>query len=191
MTSSESRSAAVVVLLHLTLTLLFTHPLVWHLATHYVGETGGDARIYVWNQWWVRTALLQLHTDPLQSDYIFYPVGIGLSLHTLALLHGLVFIPLSAVFGDVAASNLIVLATFPAWALGAYALARHLGGSRTGAFLAGLAFGFCPYRLARIAGHYDLLSTQWIPLYALAFVKAMRPGKSAWCAAIAAGLLGA
>lgn len=191
MTSSKGRSAAVVVLLYLALTLLFTHPLVWHLATHYVGETGGDARIYVWNEWWVRSALLRLHTDPLQSDYIFYPVGIGLSLHTLALLHGLIFIPLSALVGDVAASNLIVLATFPASALGAYALARNLGGSRTGAFLAGLAFGFCPYRLARLAGHYDLLSTQWIPLYALAFVKAMKPGKRAWGAAIAAGLLGA
>ena len=191
MTSSDRRWTAVVVLLYLLLTLLFTHPLAWHLTTHYVGETRGDARVYVWNQWWVRTALLRLHTNPLQSDYIFYPVGIGLSLHSLALLHGLVFIPLSAIFGDVAASNLIVLATFPASALGAYALARHLGASRTGAFLAGLAFGFCPYRLARLAGHYDLLSTQWIPLYVLAFVKTMRPGKGAWGAAISAGLLGA
>lgn len=191
MTSSERRSNAVVVLFYLVLTLLFTHPLAWHLTTHYVGETAGDARIYVWNQWWVKTALLRLHGDPLQTDYIFYPVGIGLSLHTLALLHGLVFIPLSAVLGDVAASNLIVVATFPASALGAFALARHLGASRTGAFLAGLAFGFCPYRLARLAGHYDLLGTQWLPLYILAFITTLKAGRGAWRAAITAGLLGA
>jgi hypothetical protein len=144
----------------------------------------------VWNLWWVKTALIRLHTDPFQTDFIFFPTGIGLALHTLALAQGLLFIPLSSLVGDVAGANLIVLSTFMASSLGAYALARRLGARPEGAFLAGLIFAFCPYRLARLAGHYDLLGTEWIPLYALAFLRVLEPGRHPWLWVVAAGLLG-
>ena len=75
-------------LVYVALTALFTWPLPYFFFTHHVGESGGDARIYLWNLWWVRKALVDLHANPLRTDYIFYPVGIGLALHTLALLHG-------------------------------------------------------------------------------------------------------
>ena len=165
-------------LVYVALTALFTWPLPYFFFTHHVGESGGDARIYLWNLWWVRKALVDLHANPLRTDYIFYPVGIGLALHTLALLHGVLFVPLSALLGGVAAANSIVCATFVASALAAYALCRRLGASPEGSFLAGLAFGFCPYRLARLAGHYDLLSTEWMPLYALAFLALMDAGST-------------
>ena len=164
------RRAWLAALAYVALTALFTWPLPYFFFTHHVGESMGDARIYIWNLWWVRKALADLHTNPLHTDYIFYPVGIGLALHTLALLHGVLFVPASAVLGTVGAANLIVCATFVASALAAYALCRRLGAGPEGAFLGGLAFGFCPYRLARLAGHYDLLSTEWIPLYALVFL---------------------
>jgi len=172
------RTGAVAALVYVALTALFTWPLPYFFFTHHVGESGGDARIYLWNLWWVRKALVDLHANPLRTDYIFYPVGIGLALHTLALLHGVLFVPLSALLGGVAAANSIVCATFVASALAAYALCRRLGASPEGAFLAGLAFGFCPYRLARLAGHYDLLSTEWLPLYALAFLALMDAGST-------------
>ena len=81
-------------LVYVALTALFTWPLPYFFFTHHVGESGGDARIYLWNLWWVRKALVDLHANPLRTDYIFYPVGIGLALHTLALLHGVLFVPL-------------------------------------------------------------------------------------------------
>ena len=161
------------VLIYAGLTVLFTYPLVWFLTTHHAGEAGGDARVYLWNMWWVDKALTDLHTNPFETDFIFYPLGIGLSLHTLGLSQGLLFIPLKALLGEVAAANSILLFTFVASALGMYALARYLGASRLGAFLAGIVFAFCPYRLARLAGHYDLLGTEWIPFYTLFFFKAL------------------
>jgi hypothetical protein len=191
MTMRSIRPGAFVAALYLGLTLLFTYPLVLHLASRHVGEAGGDARVYLWNLWWVKTALTRLHTDPFQTDFIFSPTGVGLALHTLAFFHGLVFIPLSLVAGDVAAANLIVLATFVASALGAYALARHLGAGRPGAFLAGLIFAFCPARLARLAGHYDLLSTEWIPLYSLALLKTIEARRFPARWLLAAVVLGA
>ena len=174
-------------LVYVALTALFTWPLPYFFFTHHVGESGGDARIYLWNLWWVRKALVDLHANPLRTDYIFYPVGIGLALHTLALLHGVLFVPLSALLGGVAAANSIVCATFVASALAAYALCRRLGAGPEGAFLAGVAFGFCPYRLARLAGHYDLLSTEWLPLYALVFLALMEAGSTRAGLALLAG----
>ena len=179
------------VLVYVGLTILFTYPLAWFLTSHHAGEAGGDARVYLWNMWWVDKALTDLHTNPFETDFIFYPLGIGLSLHTLGFSQGLLFIPLKALLGDVAAANSILLLTFVASALGMYALARYLGASSLGAFLAGLAFAFCPYRLARLAGHYDLLGTEWIPFYTLFFLKALQEKKLHAKLLLAAGVLAA
>jgi hypothetical protein len=183
--------ALVLLLTYLALAVLFTFPLAWHFDTHHVGEAGGDARIYLWNYWWVDTAITELHTDPFETNYIFYPLGIGLSLHTLGFTQGLAFIPLKVLFGTVAGANLIILWTFLASSLGMYALARYLGASRTGAFLAGVAFAFCPARLARLAGHYDLLGTEWIPLYTWVLLKAFDAKDTRWKLVAGAGVLAA
>jgi len=185
------KAAGLAALAYVALTALFTWPLPYFFSTHHAGASGGDARIYLWNLWWVRKALVDLHASPLQTDWIFYPVGIGLALHTLALLHGALYVPLSALLGDVAAANSIVCATFVASALAAYALCRRLGSGPEGAFLAGVAFGFCPYRLAHLAGHYDLMSTEWIPLYALVFLVLMEPGARRIGLALLAGAVAA
>jgi hypothetical protein len=184
-------SGLALLLLYAALTVVFTYPLAWFFGTHHVGEAKGDAGVYLWNLWWVEKALVDLKTNPFETDFIFYPVGIGLSLHTLGFLHGVLFIPLKAVLGDVAAANLIVVLTFVASGLGMYALARHLGASPLGAVLAGLAFAFCPYRLARLAGHYDLLATEWLPLYTLVFLKALQEEKLKAKLVVGAALLAA
>lgn len=167
MTRERATTAALLVVAYTGLTVLFTYPLAWSFDTHHIGDAAGDAKVYLWNYWWVERALFELGTSPFQTDAIFHPIGIGLSLHTLSLAQAIVAAPLNALFGPVASANLIVSWTFIASAFAAWALARHLGASAGGAFLAGLAFAFCPYRLARLSGHYDLLGTEWIPLYLL------------------------
>ena len=102
MSSGRTGRFVLLLLTYLTLAILFTYPLAWHLGTHHVGEDGGDARVYVWNYWWIDKAITELHTDPFETDAIFYPLGIGLALHTLGFAQGLVFIPLKAAFGAVA-----------------------------------------------------------------------------------------
>ena len=170
MTRQAAGAACLLLLLYTGLTLLFTFPLAPRLATHHVGVLEGDAPIYLWNYWWVDKALFELGRNPFETDWIFHPIGIGLALHTLAAAQGLAATVVGWLVGPVASANLIVLWTFVASALSTYALARRVGAGPDGAFLAGLAFAFCPYRLARLSGHYDLLGTEWIPLFALALV---------------------
>jgi hypothetical protein len=170
MRSRRALWACLLVLFYAALSLLFTYPLLLHLGTHHVGDAAGDAKIYLWDYWWVDEALTS-GSNPFETRAIFYPIGIGLALHTLAFFQGVVHLPLRALVGEVAAPNLIVLWTFLATALATYALARYTGANRFGAFLAGMALAFCPYRLARLAGHYDLLGTEWMPLYVLLLMK--------------------
>ena len=165
--------------------------MVLELGTHHVGEARGDAKGYLWNYWWTRTALSR-GSSPFETDAIFHPIGIGLAFHTLGSLQGVEhFAPLSSVGGDVAAANLVVLWTFPASALATYALARAVGAGVAGSFLAGVVFAFCPYRLARLAGHYDLLGTEWIPLYILALWKLSEGKRASVRWVLAAGAIAA
>ena len=83
---------------------------------------------------------------------------------------------LSRVFGPVAAYNVVVLATFPLAALGAYALARYLRLSHRGSLVAGLIFAFAPVHVAHAAYHPHIAQVQWIPIYFLTlFVAVDRP----------------
>src|SRR4051812_45280076 len=77
---------------YLLLTLALTYPIARDLFTRVPG--GGDAWQHVWNLWWVKHALLDLHTNPYHTSLIYYPDGVNLYFHTLVLMAGLIGIPL-------------------------------------------------------------------------------------------------
>jgi hypothetical protein len=64
--------------------------------------------------------------------------------------------------------NLLFLSTFFLSALGTYLLVREVTGDWRAAFLAGLVYGFLPYRIAQIP-HLQILSSQWMPLALFGF----------------------
>jgi len=152
------------------LTVLLTYPLTFRLSTHLPGD-GGDTNIFVWNLWWIKKALTELRTNPFWTDYLFYPEGVSLIFHVLAPFRGLLGIPLQAFLGLVAANNLILLVSFTLSGYGTSLLIRYLGAHRHAAFIGGIIFAFCPYKFAHLLGHFDLMSTEWLPFYALALVK--------------------
>src|SRR5262249_58028757 len=58
--------------------LVLTDPLVRHPASTVLDDGTLDAYQFVWNLWWVRTSLVDLHTNPLFTRLLFYPDGISL-----------------------------------------------------------------------------------------------------------------
>src|ERR687885_2630955 len=68
---------------YVLLTILMTNPVPFRLFTEVPG--GGDAWQHIWNLWWVKHALLDLHTNPYHTDLIYYPNGVNLYLHTIVL----------------------------------------------------------------------------------------------------------
>jgi hypothetical protein len=152
------------------LTVLLTWPVAAKLSSEVPG--GGDAWQHIWNLWWVKEALLNLHTNPYHTNLLYYPDGVSLYLHTLVFTAGLIGIPLQLLgLNLIATYNLILLSSFVLAGYGAYLLCYYLTRSRWASFAGGLVFTFAPYHFAHMFGHMNLVSLQWIPFYVLALLK--------------------
>jgi hypothetical protein len=160
------------------LTVLMTWPLATAFTTHL--PTGSDGWQYLWNLWWMKTALVDLHTNPFHTDLLYYPYGVSLYFDTLTPLLGVISVPLQlAGLSLPTVYNLLVGLSFVGAGYGTYLLVRRLTGRRPAAFVAGLVFAFCPYHFAHLRGHLNLVSLQWLPFYVLALWNAWEPDSPA------------
>src|SRR5947209_17362926 len=85
-------------LFSLLLALVYAHITLLHMTS---GIAGGKYNGYenLWNDYWLRTALLNLHQNPFFSTFIDYPNGVSLRYHTLNPLGGLIALPLWPLIG--------------------------------------------------------------------------------------------
>jgi hypothetical protein len=105
---------------------------------------------------------------PLFSPNVFYPHQLTLTYSDSMLLPALTTVPFLVVgLHPVVAYNLVLVLSFVASALAMYLLAVHLTGSRPAAFVAGLLFGFHPFRFEHYS-HFELQMTYCMPLALLA-----------------------
>lgn len=151
------RDACVASFVALFLAVLLTWPLAPRLGTASRIDSG-DGRHGVWNVAWVAHALT---TEPasLFDANIFHAHRQTLAYSEANLVAGAVAVPVwLATKNPVASYNTVVLLAFAGAALAGYLLVRVLGGSRLGAGIAGLAYGFSPYMFAHIP-HVQLLMT--------------------------------
>jgi hypothetical protein len=191
------------VALYVVLTLVLTYPLVIHFCTHVMGTDiwAFDEYTFIWNMWWFKHSLLELQSNPLFSDYIFYPLGISLVLYTYNLFNALVSLPLQPWLGLPAIANLINVLSLAFSGYGTYLLLRYLlrvdeqQEARVlplecAAFIGGLVYAFSSYHFVYAAlGHNELVTTQWLPLYTLFLTKTLRERQ--WRNAVLAGVFAA
>lgn len=143
-------------------TLAFTYPLATQLASTLPGDLG-DPALNAWILGWVSDRIghggAGLWTPP-----IFFPYRLTLAYSENLLGIAAFVAPIFwATRSPVVTYNLAYLATYVLAGFGAYVLVRELGGRRSAAWLAGLAFAFCPYRAAQSV-HLQMLATGWMPL---------------------------
>ena len=156
--------------------LLLTCVYAWRVIINFGAELaghGGDAYQNLWNMWWFERAM-ETGSNPWYTNMLHQPGGTTLLFHTLSPLNSLLAIPLSWIFGQPAAYNIIFIFTFVASAFTMYLLVFELFGSRWGAFLAGVAFSFSHYHFAHAQGHLNLASMQWVPLFLLGLLRTWR-----------------
>lgn len=159
------------------ISIVWTWPLVLDLASAVPSDTG-DPLLNVWTLWWNSRHL------PLTSAWwnapMFYP-----PTDTLALcehLAGLspITTPIIVVSGNPQlAYNIAFLLTFALSAFFAHLLCYRLTGRHDAAFVAGLAFGFAPYRANQLS-HLQVLSSFWMPLIFLGLHAYLDEKKARW-----------
>lgn len=184
------------------LAVALTWPLVGKIATHAPGTPtwAFDEATFVWNIWQLKHSAIDNLASPLHSELIYYPLGIDLVLYTYNFYHAFASLPMALASNLVFASNVslllsTILSGYGTWLLVRYLLNRGQSvapavaptrstPSRTrtmsqsqlslAAFLAGLVFAFASNRAVyAMLGHYDMVTTQWIPFYALLLLRSL------------------
>ena len=165
-----------VLLAQTLLTLLLTYPLLFKLSTHLIGIAEDNLQS-VWNLWWVKHSVLNLHTHPYHTEHLFYPLGTSLAFHTLSLFNSFLSIPLQFFLSRITCYNLLILLSFVLAGYGMYLLAYELTGHFGASFVASLVFAYSPYHFAHAGHHLQLSSIQFIPLYVLYLIRLFSQGK--------------
>ena len=145
--------------------------LTWPLALGFWRDVPGDLGDSLLNMWilaWGAEHLPQVVTGGMSwaqfwDANIFHPSPLALSLSEHLFGPVLQILPVYWLTGNIILCyNLLFVSTFVLSAFGAYLLVWDLTGDRRAAFVAGLVFGFLPYRIASVP-HLQVLSSQWMP----------------------------
>ena len=134
----------------------------------------GDSLLNMWILGWGAEHVPQLLTGSIGwsqfwNANIFHPDPLALALSEHLFGQTLQILPVYWLTGNIILCyNLLFISTFALSAFGTYLLVRDLTGDKRAAFIAGLVYGFLPYRIASVP-HLQVMSSQWMPfaLYGL------------------------
>lgn len=160
---------AAVLLAYFVFAVLYTWPAARHFTTHIPGE--GDAPWFLWQFWWFKHAIFDLHQLPYTTDMIFYPLT-DVPVLAQTPFSEILMVPLLLATNLIVYNNTLFFLSYILSGYFTYLLGRALGCKGLFAFVGGLIFAFCSYRGMRGLGHMSLLTTQWMPLMLLAAYQA-------------------
>ena len=180
------KTHALVFGLYCAITIALTYPLIGQMGS-VLPNDAGDPALNTWILWW------NTQTVPFSAAWwnapVFYPAPgvLSFSEHLLGLT--LLSTPLYWLgVGPLTAYNVVFLLTFPLSALGAYLLGYELTKRRDAAFIAGLLFGFAPYRIAHLP-QLQLLAAFPMPFALLGLHRYLGDPRPKWLALFAGGWL--
>jgi hypothetical protein len=156
------------------LTLLLTWPLARSLGRELPADLG-DPLLNCWILAWDAEHILRAasgHLGALRGYWnanIFapHPLALAYSEHLTA--EAVMVLPVYAITQNpILTYNVAFLSTFLLSGLGMFLLVRDFTGCSSAAFLAGVAYGFAPYRFGTLS-HIQVLSSMWMPFVWLGF----------------------
>jgi hypothetical protein len=145
---------------------LLTFPLILRFPTHLFADKGGDGLQNVWDLWWVLRSAGQAQS-PWYTGMLHFPSGVPLRGHSLTPFNGYVAFVLVAFMPLEQAHNFVFVAAFVLGGLTCFWLAFRLSGSYVASVAGGYVFTFSSFHFAHAQGHLNLISVQWVPLFAL------------------------
>ena len=173
-------------LVYCAITVAFTYPLILQIGSVLPNDPG-DPALNTWILWW------NTQTVPFSAAWwnapAFFPAPGVLSFSENLLGLSLISTPLHWLgVGPQAAYNVVFLLTFLFSAFGAYLLGYELTRRHDAAFIAGLLFGFAPYRIAHLPQIQSLASFP-MPFALLGLHRYLQAPQPKWLALFAAGWL--
>jgi hypothetical protein len=154
-----------------------TWPLVTHL-TNVIPNDLGDPVLNAWIVWW------NAHAVPFTARWwnapAFWPSTGALAFSEVLLGLSPITTPIQWLGGSaITAYNVAFLLTFPLSALAAHALAFRLTGRHDAGVIAGLVYGFNPFRTAHFP-QIQVMTSYWMPLALLGLHEYVGSRKARW-----------
>jgi len=142
----------------------------------YAGGLEHDAGTYVWYLWHLKEALFG-DGELLFSDRLFFPVGMNMVRQDWTPVTAALGLPFASL-GSIGAYNMEVALAFVMCGYFTYLLCKQLGVAPVWAFLAGLIFAFCEFRILKACyhGHLTHVNQQFVPLYLMFTLRYLRGG---------------
>lgn len=170
------------------LAIVLTWPLAHGLARDLPADFG-DPLLNTWILAWDADHILRAlagHVGALRDYWdanIYHPHPLTLAYSEHLTAQAIMVLPIYALTRNaVLCYNIVFLSTFVISALGMFLFVRRVTGSPGAGFVAGLAFGFAPYRFGTLP-HVQVLSSMWMPFVLLGidrFLETRRPAPLAW-----------
>ncbi len=156
----------------LLLAIVYTWPVLISPDRIIPGSFETDQNQNIWSLWWFKRALLDLHTNPYFSRYLFYPYGTDLYLYALEPLNGLLALPVNVLFGSVAAFSFVCISGLALTGVTATALCRNICGSKLAAPVGGyiITFGLVHFSFVAL-GQLEFVALWPLLLYLTFLVK--------------------
>lgn len=173
-------------ILFLALSIAWTWPLVTRLSWR-IPHDPGDPILNTWILWWNTQAVP--FTAAWWNPPVFFPMtgAFALSEH----LAGIALFTAPLHFAGVpplGAYNVALILSAALSGYFAFLLGRRLTGSTIAGLIAGVAFGFAPYRASQLS-HLQVLNSQWMPLALFAMHAYLDDGRRKWLGLFAAAWL--
>ncbi|GAB4340666.1 MAG: hypothetical protein Kow0099_16800 [Candidatus Abyssubacteria bacterium] len=183
---NKKRIHLVVLLAYGLVTAVMTYPLAVRLnqlpvdVTDPANHFNRDSFIFLWNWWWLKHSLFELHVSPFFSTYLYYPHGTSLVFLPFTGVYGVLSLPLQWILGSeqgtITAYSMFVLCSFVAAAYGMFLLAREVTSNAMGAFVAGLIFSFCANRIWNLSA-LNLFCFEFVVFFVFSLLVLLkRPG---------------
>jgi hypothetical protein len=168
------RGAAVAAAWFVLLAVIFTWPVAARAGRVVPGDHG-DPLLNCWILAWNADHLLRAIGGEISAlgriwhGNIFHPEAYTLGYSELLFAQTVQILPVYAATGNILLCyNLLLISSYALSGLGMFLLVRQLTGNWRAAFVAGLIYGFLPYRVDQVP-HIQTQSSQWMPfvLYGL------------------------
>ena len=181
--SGHARETAYATLAYAAIATVTTWPLAAGI-TRDVAWDLGDSVLNMWILAWdceQLRGILQGHFSHLRHFFdanIFHPAPLTLAYSEHLVPQALQIFPIYAVTKNpILCYNVLFLSTFVLSGVGMFLFAREVTGSTAAAFVAGLLFGFAPYRIPQ-SSHLQVLSSQWMPFAMYGFRRFLEGGRT-------------
>ena len=178
------KKSALALGLYCIVTIALTYPLILQLGS-VLPNDAGDPALNTWILWWNTQAMP--FTRAWWDAPAFFPAPGVISFSENLLGLSLLATPLQWTgIGPQAAYNVVFLLTFPLSAIGGYLLGYELTKRHDAAFIAGLLFGFAPYRIAHLPQIQSLASFP-MPFALFGLHRYLRDPRPKWLVLFAGG----